>query len=132
MKKIIIIRSLRVALVLAILSTSLGLVLFKSYWFLILTIVSAFFLDATDSMLAFRLKRIVASRTRTSFIYVYLVIAVVSICFCAVAIASITVPIIGDLYTLMEVLYPGLLALFSFRYFVIVVRVMAKHMDDEC
>ena len=70
--KRIIIRSMSVALVLAILCTSAGLMIFKSYWFIILLFATLFLLDASDSMLAYRLKRIEDPQMRSSFIYVYL------------------------------------------------------------
>ena len=128
MKKIII-RSLRVAVVLAVLCISIDLLIFKSHWFFILLILSAFFLDATDSMLVWRLKRIVSTQARTSLIYSYFVVTVIAACSCAYAFASKTVPIVENQVTFTLLMYSGFITIFAFRYFIIVVKVMERHMD---
>ncbi len=150
--KRIIIRSMSVALVLAILCTSAGLMIFKSYRFIILLFASLFFLYSSDSKLVWRLKRIEDSWMRTLFIYVYLVATLVGIClgFCALAsvaglgmgefittfpsidinaLKSLTGQTLSEPFSLGWVLYSIMFTIFSFRYFVIVVRVMARHMD---
>ena len=154
MKRIIIIRSVRVALVLAILCASVNLMLFKSYYFFILILVSLFFVDASDSMLVWRLKRIENPRTRTSFIYVYLVTTLVGICsgiytlistaglekkdlfttFHAISsetVSSTMELIMKDPFILGCLMFSFLITIFSFRYFIIVVRVMARVLDSD-
>jgi len=127
--KIIVIRSLRVALVLAILSASINLMVFVSPWFILLIGLSLFFLDAADSMLVWRLKRISVSQMKKSLIYVYLVITVITACICSYLVLYNREPIIKIPYILACIMYSGLITIFSFRYFVIVVRIMARYMD---
>ena len=129
MKRTIIIRSLRVALVLAILCASMYLMFFKSGWFCILLLFGIFFLDAADSMLVWRLKRITKSHMRNGFLYAYLAVMLIAICVSAYSIAYKVEPIVLDPHTLAWIVYPTLVAIFSFRYFVILVRVMARYMD---
>lgn len=133
--KIIIIRSLRVVLVLAILCASVNLVFSKSLWFIPLMFVSFFFLDAADSMLVWRLKRITDSRFRSSLICAYLTTTVITACPWLYLLVFRINPIYEGRYVLTLVILSGLVAIFSFRYFVIVVRVMARFMDkdyDDC
>lgn len=131
MKKIII-RSLRVALVLAILSASVIMLLFKSPWFLILTFATIFFLDASDSMLVYRLKRITVARTKTSLIYAYVATAIIAVYLCICVNLSNIGPIKDNPYTLMKVMYSGLIAIFALRYVIILTLVSARFdVDDE-
>ena len=131
MKQTIIIRSLRVALVLAIFCASLYLTVFKAWGFVFLLLVSVFFLDASDSMLVWRLKRITKSHMRNGFLYAYLAVTLIAICVCAYSIAYRVEPVVLDPHTLAWIVYPALITIFSFRYFVIVARVMARYMDTD-
>ncbi len=131
MKRIIIIRSLRVALVLAILCASVYLSFFKSWGFVLLILASIFFLDASDSMLVWRLKRIEDPQMRNSFIYVYLAFTLVAIGSCVYALLNRYNLEFRNPYTLMWILYSVLVLVFSFRYFIIVVRVMARFLDED-
>ena len=131
MKRIIIIRSLRVALVLAILCASVYLSFLKSWGFVLLILASIFFLDASDSMLVWRLKRIEDPQMRNSFIYVYLAFTLVAIGSCAYALLNRYNLEFRNPYTLMWILYSVLVLVFSFRYFIIVVRVMARFLDED-
>ena len=131
MKQTIIIRSLRVALVLAILSVSMNLTIFYSWGFVILLLVSMFFLDTTDSMLVWRLKRIEDSKMGNSFIYVYLAVTAVTFCLCAYALVNRSNLETKNLYTMMWIFYSFMLMIFSFRYFIITVRVMTKFLDAD-
>lgn len=131
MKRIIIIRSLRVALVLAILCASVYLSFFKSWGFVLLILASIFFLDASDSMLVWRLKRIEDPQMRNSFIYVYLAFTLVAIGSCAYVLLNRYNLEFRNPYTLMWILYSVLVLVFSFRYFIIVVRVMARFLDED-
>lgn len=154
MKKTIIIRSVRVALVLAILCASMYLTCFRHYSFVILILVSLFFLDASDSMLAYRLKRIEDPQMRSSFIYVYLVAVLAgavsgvyalistvgsgteecSIRLSAIdanALESIMGLLIKNPFNLFWFLFSVLVVIFAFRYYVIVVRVMARYLDTD-
>ena len=157
MKRIIIIRSLRVALVLAILCASMNLMIFRSYYFFILILGSLFFLDASDTMLVWRLKRIEDPRLRTSFIYVYLIATLAGVCSGIYAlistaglgmkdlfttshtvsqemVSSMMGQIMKDPFTLGWLMFSFLITIFAFRYFMIVVRVMARFLDtdEEC
>lgn len=125
MKRLIIIRSLRVALALAILSVSVELTFFHSGWFFILLLVGIFFVDTADSMLVWRLKRNTIAQMNESLSYVYLAVSVIAICWCVYEITSANLPLLGEPYSLMRILYPIMIAAFSFRYFAIVLRVMA-------
>lgn len=131
MKQTIIIRSLRVALVLAILSVSMNLTIFYSWGFVILLLVSMFFLDTTDSMLVWRLKRIEDPKMGNSFIYVYLAVTAVTFCLCAYALVNRSNLETKNLYTMMWIFYSFMLMIFSFRYFIITVRVMTKFLDAD-
>lgn len=154
MKRIIIVRSLRVVLVLAILCVIVGLMIFKSYWFIILLFATLFLLDASDSMLAYRLKRIEDPQMRSSFIYVYLVAVLAgavsgvyalistvgsgteecSIRLSAIdanALESIMGLLIKNPFNLFWFLFSVLVVIFAFRYYVIVVRVMARYLDTD-
>ena len=157
MKRIIIIRSLRVALVLGILCASIYLTCYRHWSFIILILISLFFLDASDSMLAYRLKRIEDPHMRTSFIYVYLAAVIAGVVSGVYALISTVEPGMGESYirlsaidadalrsivglmienpfNLFWFIFSVLILLFSFRYYVIVVRVMARYLDvdDEC
>jgi len=157
MKKTIIIRSVRVALVLAILCASMYLTCFRHYSFVILILVSLFFLDASDSMLVWRLKRIEDPRMRASFIYAYLIATLTGVVSVVYALISTVGPEMGEYsitlsaidtsalrsiagimmenpFKLYWLIYSVLIVIFSFRYYVIVVRVMARYLDvdDEC
>jgi len=154
MKRIIIIRSLRVALVLGILCASIYLTCYRHWSFIILILISLFFLDASDSMLAYRLKRIEDPHMRTSFIYVYLaavIAGVVSGVYALIstvesgmgesyirlsaidadALRSIVGLMIENPFNLFWFIFSVLVLLFSFRYYVIVVRVMARYLDVD-
>ena len=154
MKRIIIIRSMSVALVLAILCTSAGLMIFKSYWFIILLFASLFFLYSSDSKLVWRLKRIESPQMRTSFIYVYLVATLAGVISAICAVISTVRPGMEDIliglfatdtnalksifglmvktpFNLFWLMYSMLIVLFSFRYYIIVVRVMTMFLDTD-
>ena len=154
MKRIIIIRSLRVALVLGILCASIYLTCYRHWSFIILILISLFFLDASDSMLAYRLKRIEDPHMRTSFIYVYLAAVIAGVVSGVYALISTVEPGMGESYirlsaidadalrsivglmienpfNLFWFIFSVLVLLFSFRYYVIVVRVMARYLDVD-
>lgn len=154
MKRIIIIRSLRVALVLAILCASLYLTCYRHYAFVILILLSLFFLEVSDSMLAWRLKRIESPQMRTSFIYVYLVATLAGVISAICAVISTVRPGMEDIliglfatdtnalksifglmvktpFNLFWLMYSMLVVLFSFRYYIIVVRVMTMFLDTD-
>jgi len=154
MKKILIIRSIRVALVLALLCASMYLMFHKHYSFLILVFISLGLLEYSDSTLTWRLKRIENPRIRTSFIYTYLVAILVSVISVVYALiftvgpemgeASITLSVIDkntlrsivelmvkNPFNLLWLMYSVLIMLFSFRYYIIVVRVMAMYLDSD-
>jgi hypothetical protein len=130
MRKIVI-RSLRVALVLAILCASLNLVLFKSVWFLLVLLPSLLLFDSADSMLVWRLKRITDSKARITLIRAYLIAALFSTFFCLYTIASNANPIVESPYTITLIMYYGLASIFSFRYLIIVVRVATRFRDRD-
>lgn len=154
MKRIIIIRSLRVALVLAILCASLYLTCYRHYLFIIVILLSLFFLEISDSMLTWRLKRIEESQMRTSFIYVYLVATLAGVIsgICAVistvgpgmeeiliglsatdtnALKSIVGLMVKTPFNLFWLMYSVFIVVFAFRYYIIVVRVMAIFLDTD-
>jgi len=154
MKRIIIVRSLRVVLVLAILCAIVGLMIFKSYWFIILLFATLFLLDASDSMLAYRLKRIEDPQMRSSFIYVYLVAVLAGAVSgvyalistvgsgteeCSIRLSAIDANalefimglLIKNPFNLFWFLFSVLVVIFAFRYYVIVVRVMARYLDTD-
>ena len=125
--KRLIMRSLRVALVLAIFCVSVCLTIFKSPFFFILILLSIFFMDAVDSMLVWRLKRIEDSRVRNIFIHVYLAVTLIALGSCGYALKCRDSLKMSDLNIFIWILYSILVMVFSFRYFVIVVRVMVKY-----
>jgi len=129
MKTVIIIRSLRVALVLGILCAGFVLTIFKSPWFIVLILVSLFFLDASDSMLVWRLKRIESRKMKYSFIAIYLAATLLAAGSCAYILLNRADLEPEDPYTIMWIIYSALGLVFSFRYFIIVVRVMARSLD---
>lgn len=154
MKRIIIVRSLRVVLVLTILCVIVGLMIFKSYWFIILLFATLFLLDASDSMLAYRLKRIEDPQMRSSFIYVYLVAVLAGAVSgvyalistvgsgteeCSIRLSAIDANalefimglLIKNPFNLFWFLFSVLVVIFAFRYYVIVVRVMARYLDTD-
>jgi hypothetical protein len=131
MKRIIIIRSFRVALVLGILCGVINLMMLKSGWYCLLLLPTILFLDASDSMLVWRLKRITSSYLRSSLISAYLIVVLIAVCLCIHMWVNKHAMMRENPYLMTFVLYPGLISLFSFRYFVIVVRVMARYMDRD-
>jgi hypothetical protein len=130
MKQIIIVRSLRVALVLAILCASAYLTLFRSPWFAILVLASIFFMDVVHSMLVWRLKLIENPQLRKFLIYVYLIISLISLLMSVYAFMIRDNLNLTDLKTFMWITYSILVVIFSFQYFLIVVKVMAVYSDE--
>lgn len=126
-KRIIFIRSLRVVLALLFISVSMSLMVFVSYWFSLLLLPGIFFLDISDSMLEWRLKRITIVHIQSSLIYIYLIATLVGIGMVSCVLLNKDVGIREKPYTLALLMYFVLIAIFSFRYFIIVVRVMTRY-----
>lgn len=121
MKKIILVRSLRVALVIAILSFGVKLTIFNSGWFVLLLLPSMLFLDATDSMLMHSLWRIEDAQMGRSFKYIYLISTLIAILFGTFVLVSIDK---ANQYASMWIIFAVLTMIFSLKYFIIIVRVL--------
>ena len=131
MKSVIIIRSLRVVLVLAILCVSVNLMLFKSFWFVILVIASIFFLDASDSMLVWRLKRLENRHLKHALIHAYMIVSLIALLLFGYVLMSRSNMAPTELSTFMKIGYPPLVMAFSLRYFIIVLRVKTDFQDID-
>lgn len=129
--KSVIIRSLRVVLVLAILCVSVNLMLFKSFWFVILVIASIFFLDASDSMLVWRLKRIENHHLKHALIYAYMIVSLIALLLFGYVQMFRSNMAPTELSTFMWIGCPPLVMAFSLRYFIIVLRVKTDFQDID-
>ena len=126
-RSIIIIRSLRVALVLAIFCVSLYLTMFKSFWFTLAILASLLFLDASDSTVVWRIKRIEVYQNFKFLIQIYCTVSIASVG------AGVYAPVLGTLssrYTWLVIMYAVLVIIFSLRYIVIVV-LARKDVDTQ-
>ena len=120
-KRIIVIRSLRVALVLALFCACIHLMVCKSLWFIILLAIGALLLDSTSSMVIYRIKRIEIYQNFGDLICIYSTAIIASMCFGASVMISGTVPLIGSQYAWHAIAYCSLVLVFSLIFLVMVV-----------
>ena len=132
--KTILFRSVLVALLLGVICFLADQVFFHSLRRMMLVLFgvsllfSAFLLYVSDQKVVQRLKKITPSMI-SPLVWIYLIISIISLCYFYYAIKIGVETIAGDKNVLMFTMYPLLMTIFSFRYFIVVVRVMAKNMD---
>ena len=129
-RSIIIIRSLRVALVLAILCVSFYLTMLKSLGFTFAIFASLFFLDASDSMVVWRIKRIEVYQNFKSLIQIYRTVSIVSVCMGVYAFVLGRLSVLESRYMWLAIVYAVLVTVFSIRY-IVMVMLTRKDVDTQ-
>ena len=129
-RSIIIIRSLRVALVLAILCVSFYLTMLKSLWFTLAILASLFFLDSSDSMVVWRIKRIEVYQNFKSLIQIYRTVSIASVCVGGYAFVLGTLSVLESRYMWLAIAYAVFVTIFSIRYIIMVV-LTRKDIDTQ-
>ena len=128
MKKLII-RSVRVILILALISLNFGAICFISKWYMLLMLLWLIPLDATDSMIVWRLKRISKSNT-SPFVLGYIIITGVSLAaFYYECYNNMDNPSMITYCHAVTTLFSGLVSIFFFRYLIIIARVLERNFD---
>ena len=122
--KEILIRSLRVICVLALISACIKLIIYNSVWFVAQLLVLLLFLDSMDSMLVWRLKRITSRYM--PLVWSYLIVAALAFSLCCYTGFCIVKLDLHHSYGML-VMFAGLITIFSFRYFCIMVEIMMRH-----
>ena len=129
-RSVIIIRSLRVALVLAILCVSFYLTMFKDFGFTFATLASLFFLDASDSTVVWRIERIEIYQNFKSLIQIYRTVLIASVCMGVYVFVLGTLSVLESRYMWLAIVYAVLVTVFSIRYIVMVV-LTRKDVDTQ-